>query len=58
MIGELLMKAARVWNKLVVTGRRGLVCYGDGSVPGWDGRGSERFVWVLGKLRKKAPPWW
>lgn len=52
------MKAAQVWNKLVVIERRGQVCHGDGSVPGGDGHRSERFVQVLGKLRKKASPWW
>lgn len=52
------MKPARVWNKLVVTGSRGPICYGDGSGLGWAGHGSERFLRVLGKLRKKASPWW
>ena len=58
MICELLMKAVCVWNKLVVTGRRGQYCHGDGSVPGPDGHGKERFVRVLGKARKKASLWW
>lgn len=58
IIRELLMKAAWICNKLVITGRRRQVYHGDGSVLGGDGHGSECFVWVLGKLRKTASPWW
>lgn len=27
-------------------------------MPGQDGHGSELFIWVLGKLGKRAFPWW
>lgn len=40
-------------------GREGKFVRGDGSVPsGWDGHGSEHFIWLLGKLRQRAFPWW